>query len=232
MTLENAAVMPGLAFNLIHFNCTQEKHDILMNRDGTSTLNGRVCFVKLPAGNYIQATWVEHGADLPATVAAMMRLGQQRSINSDDLHISLGHTNDANARETAKQMGIKATGIRGYCDGCGEAKAIRRAVLRETKVESGRRCSRSSSTLRDQRSAVLYASGGWQHQRRMAGVSAGQKRSYLVPRLSRVAQCRQTRGGDLLRFGHCSFKYRARVHQHRVPEAADRAWDCGRVHSR
>ena len=109
-----------------------------MNRDGTWILDGRVHFVKLSAGDYIQATWVEHGAGPPAMVAAMMRPGQQRSINSDDLHISLGHTNDDIERETAKQMGIKVTGARGYCDGCGEAKAIRRAVPRETKVKSGR----------------------------------------------------------------------------------------------
>ena len=138
MTLENITVVPGLAFDLMCFNCIQEKHDILMNRDGTWILDGRVHFVKLPAENYIQANRVEHGAGPPAMVAAVMRPGQQRSINSDDLHISLGHTNDANARETAKQMGIKVTGAREYCDGCGEAKATRRAVPRETKVKSGR----------------------------------------------------------------------------------------------
>lgn len=30
--------------------------------------------------------------------------------------------------ETAKQMGIKLTGIQGYCDGCAEAKAVKCAV--------------------------------------------------------------------------------------------------------
>ena len=77
-----------------------------------------------------------------------MRPGQQRSINSDDLHISLGHTNDTNARKTAKQMWMKVTDTRGYCDGCGEGKAIRRAVPRKTKVKSGGHCSGSSSILR------------------------------------------------------------------------------------
>ena len=118
-----------------------------MNRDGIWILNGRVPFVKLPAGNYIQATRVEHGAGPPAMGAAMMWRGQQRSINSDDLHISLGHTNDSNARETAKQMGIKMTRTRGYCDGCGEAKSIRRAVPRETRVKSGRPLQRVSINL-------------------------------------------------------------------------------------
>ena len=65
----------------------------------------------------------------------MMQPGQQRSINSDDLHVSLGHTNDTNACDTAKQVGIKVTGTRGYCDGFGEAKAIRFAVPREKKVK-------------------------------------------------------------------------------------------------
>ena len=138
VTLENVAVVPGLAFDLMSFNCIQEKHDILMNRDGTWILDGRVHFVKLPAGNYIQATRVEHGADPSAIVAAMTRPGQQRGINNDDLHISLGHTNDAIVRETAKQMGTMVTDTRGYCDGCGEAKVIRRAVPRKTKVKSGR----------------------------------------------------------------------------------------------
>ena len=138
VTPENVAVVPGLAFDLMSSNCIQEKHDILVNRDGTWILDGWVHFVKLPAGNYIQTTLVDPGADPPAMVAALMRPGQQRSINSDDLHISLGHTNDANAREIAKQMWMKVTDIRGYCDGCGEAKAIRRAVPRKTKVKSGR----------------------------------------------------------------------------------------------
>ena len=46
VTLENVAVLPGLAFDLMYFNCIQEKHDILMNRDGTWILNGRVHFAK------------------------------------------------------------------------------------------------------------------------------------------------------------------------------------------
>ena len=129
-----------------------------MNRDGTWILNGRMHFVKLPAGNYIQDTWVEHGAGRPATVAAMMRPGQQRTINIDDLHISLGHTNDANARKTAKQMGIKVAGIRGNCDGWGEAKAIRHAVPRETKVKSRRPLQRVSIYLTGpaERSSVCW----------------------------------------------------------------------------
>ena len=95
-------------------------------------------FVKLPARNHIQATRVEHGADPPATVAAMVRPGRQRGINNDDLQISLSHTNDAIARKTAKQMGMKVTDTRGYCNGYGDAKTIRRAVPRKTKIKSGR----------------------------------------------------------------------------------------------
>ena len=89
VTLKNVPVVPGLAFDLMSFSCIQEKHDISMNRDGTWILDGRVHFVKLPAGNYIQDTRVEHGADPPAMVAAMMRPGQQRGINNDDPQISL-----------------------------------------------------------------------------------------------------------------------------------------------
>ena len=148
VTLESVAVVPGLAFDLMSFNCTHEKHDIMMNRGGTWILDGRVHFVKLPAGNYIQATRVEHGSGSPAMVAVMMRPGQQRSINNGDLYNSLGHTNDANARETAKQIEMKVTGTRGYCGGCGEAKAIRRTVPRETKSSRGGYCSGSSSILR------------------------------------------------------------------------------------
>ena len=138
VALENVAVVPGLTFDVMSFNCIKEKHDILMNRDGTWIVNGRVHFVELLSGNYIQATWVEHGAGPSAMVAVMVRPGQQRSINIDDLHIALGHTKDVNEHEVAKQMGIKVTGTRGYYDGCDEAKAMRRAVPRETNVKSGR----------------------------------------------------------------------------------------------
>ena len=120
-------------------NCIQERYDVLMNREGAWLLNGRVHFVKSPTGNYIAATRVKHGsADPPVMVAAMMHPGPQRSMNCDDLHFSLGHTNDDNARETAKQRGIKVTGVRGYCDGCGESKAIRRAVPKETTLKAER----------------------------------------------------------------------------------------------
>ena len=56
VTLENLAVVPGLAFDLMSFNCIQEKHDVLINRDGTWIPEGPMHFVKLPTGNYIQAT--------------------------------------------------------------------------------------------------------------------------------------------------------------------------------
>ena len=135
VTLESVAVVPGLAFDLMTSSCIQEKHDVF---DGTWIRDGRVHFVKLPAGNYTQAIRVKHGADPPAMAAAMIRPGQQRGINNDDLQISLGHTNDAIARETAKQMGMKVTNTRRYCDGCGETKTIRRAVPRKTKAKSGR----------------------------------------------------------------------------------------------
>ena len=139
VTLEDVAVVPSLAFNLMSINCIQELYDVLMNREGAWLLNGRVHFVKSPTGNYIAATRVKHrSADPPAMVAAMMRPGPQRSIHCDDLHLSLGHTNDDNARETAKQRGIKVTGVRGYCDDCGESKAIRHSVPKETTLKAER----------------------------------------------------------------------------------------------
>ena len=139
VTLEDVAVVPSLAFDLMSINCIQKRYDILMNREGAWLLNSRVHFVKSPTGNYIAATRVKYGsADPPAMVAAMMRPGPQRSMNCDDLDFSLGHTNDDNARETAKQRGIKVTGVRGYCDGCGESKAIRRAVPKETTLKAER----------------------------------------------------------------------------------------------
>ena len=109
VTLEDVAVVPSLAFDLMSINRIQERYDVLMNRKGAWLLNGRVHFVKSPTGNYIAATRVKHrSADPPAMVAALMRPGPQR------------------------------TGVRGYCDGCGESKAIRRAVPKETTLKAER----------------------------------------------------------------------------------------------
>ena len=176
-----------------------------MNHDGTWIRNDRVDFVKLPAGNYTQATGVEHGAGPAATVVAMMHPQQQRSINSDDLHISLGHTNDANARDTAKQMVIKVAGIGGYCDGCGEAKAIRRAVLRETKVKSGRPLQRVFIDIMGtaERGIVRWwwmatqTSDGWCFWRTGADLSF--ETSFACDTMP------SNLWDDLWRFGHCSF---------------------------
>ena len=148
VTLEDVAVVPFLAFDLMSINYIQERYDVLMNREGAWLLNGRVDFVKSPTGNYIAATRVKHrSADPPAIVAAMMRPGPQRSMNCDDLHFSLGHTNDDNARETTKQRDIKVTGVRGYCDGCGESKSIRRAVSKQTTLKAERPMKRVSVDL-------------------------------------------------------------------------------------
>ena len=141
VTLTNVAVVPGLAFDIMPFHRTQERHNIILNRAGASMLGGRVRFKKFRAGNFIQATRVPHDdarPQPPAMVAVTVRPDPPSSMNVSDLHISLGHTNDAIARETVKQMGMKVTDTRGYCDGCGEAKAIRHAVSRKTKVKSGR----------------------------------------------------------------------------------------------
>ena len=76
--------------------------------------------------------------DPPAMVAAVMRPGRQRSMNINDMYYSLGHANDANLSETAKQLHLKLTGHRQYCSGCGEAKAIRAAVPKTTSFRAAR----------------------------------------------------------------------------------------------
>ena len=48
MTLEDIAVIPSLAFDLMSINCIQERYDVLMNRKGAWLLNGRVHFVSPP----------------------------------------------------------------------------------------------------------------------------------------------------------------------------------------
>ena len=152
VTLKNVVVVSCLAFDIMPFDRMQERHEIILNRAGASMLGGRVRFKTFCAGSFIQATCVPHGdtrPQPPAMVAAMMRPGPPSSMNVNDLDISLGHTNDAITRETAKQMGMKVADIRGYCDGCGEAKAIRRAVPRKTRSSRGGHCSGSSSILRD-----------------------------------------------------------------------------------
>ena len=111
VTLEDVAVVPSLAFDLMSINRIQERYDVLMNRKGAWLLNGRVHFVKSPTGNYIAATRVKHrSADPPAMVAALIRLGRHRACPP----------------------------VRGCCDGCGESKAIRRAVPKETTLKAER----------------------------------------------------------------------------------------------
>ena len=182
VTLKDVAVVPSHAFDLMSINCIQERYNVLMNREGAWLLNGRVHFVKSPTGNYIAAARVKHrSADPPAMVAAMMRPGPQRSMNCDDLHFSLGHTNDDNARETAKQRGIKVTGVRGYCDGCGESKAIRRYVPKETTLKAERpdeTCfRRPCRTVLDIRGwgTVLHAYGRRLYERGLDAVLGGQE---------------------------------------------------------
>ena len=78
VTLGNVAVLPGLAFDQMYFNCIQEKHDILMNRDGTWILNGRVHFVKFLG--YSGGAWhwstCNGGGDDAASAAAEHRQGR------------------------------------------------------------------------------------------------------------------------------------------------------------
>ena len=143
VTLTNVAVVPGLAFDIISFNRMQERYEIILNRAEASMHAGRVRCKKFRAGNFIQATRVSHDDSRPqppTMVAAMMRPGPPSSMNVNDFHNSLGHANVKELYETAKQMGIKLTGIQEYCDGCAAAKAIKRIVSKV--VDSSRKSSR------------------------------------------------------------------------------------------
>ena len=125
------------------FNRMPERYEIILNRAGASMLGGRVRIKKFRAGNFSQATRVPHDnahSQPPAMVAAMMRPGPPSSMNVNDFHNSLGHANVKALYETAKQMGIKLTGIQEYCDGCAAAKAIKRTVPKV--VDSSRKPSR------------------------------------------------------------------------------------------
>ena len=73
------------------------------------------------------------------------------------MHYSLGHTNDATLRETAKQLHLKLTGHRQYCSGCGEVKAIRAAV---PKTKSFRAAILLEHLFRDLTGAFSLSAGG------------------------------------------------------------------------
>eukprot|EP00903_Cladosiphon_okamuranus_P008339 g8022.t1 len=61
----------------------------------------------------------------PMVAAAMVRPGQQRSMNHNDLHHALDRRHAAVVRARAKQLGIKITGFEEYCDFCARSKAFR-----------------------------------------------------------------------------------------------------------
>ena len=127
----NVAVVLGLPYDLMPFNRMQERNEIMLNRVGALMLGRRVRFKKFRAGNFIRVIRVPHNdacPQPPAMVAAMMRPGPPSSMNVNDFHNSLGHANVKALYETAKQMGIKLTGIQEYFDGCAAAKVINRTV--------------------------------------------------------------------------------------------------------
>ena len=118
-------------------------------------------FKTFRAGNFIQTTRVPHDdASLhpPAMVAAVMRPGAPSSMNVNDFHNSLGHANIKTLYETAKQMGIKLTGIEEYCDGCAAAKANKRAVPKI--VDSSRKSSRPFQRIMDLAGGYPKSTGG------------------------------------------------------------------------
>ena len=148
MTLKNVAVVPGIWFDLIYVNQIQETHPVLLDQEGAHILGSRILFTKHANGNYLQATKVAHDGSPtvclnpattvpsatvpPAMAAAVLRPGATTSADINDLHVSLGHAHEGNLRETAKQIGIRVTGMLIPCSECAVAKGIRRSVSRST----------------------------------------------------------------------------------------------------
>ncbi|CAB1102148.1 unnamed protein product [Ectocarpus sp. CCAP 1310/34] len=122
VTLKNVAVAHGLVLNLISLNRVQERHRIVLDHAGASSMEGKVKFTKYDDGNFVQATRVAHGPrrdsrPLPVLAAAAMRPGPPRSMNINDFRYSLGHASYKNLVETAEQLGVKLTGVQEYCEG-------------------------------------------------------------------------------------------------------------------
>lgn len=120
-----------MIFDIISFKKIQEQHFIVPNSKGASTLRGKAQFTTIAQGNFIEGTPVAHDFDRSEPAAAMavvMRPGLPPSTNLNDFDFSLGHVNVKVLTETIRQLGMKLTGIQGYCDGCAEDIAIKRAV--------------------------------------------------------------------------------------------------------
>ena len=173
VTLKNVAVVLGIWFDLISFNQIQEAHPILLDKEGAHILEGRILFTKHANGNFVQATKVAHHGSpavclnhgMPATTvpsatvppamaAAVLRPGASTPIDNNDLHASLGRAHEGNLRETAKQMGIRLTGMLVSCSECAVAKGIRRGVSRST----ARRATRLLELLYGNLSGAIPAS--------------------------------------------------------------------------
>ena len=151
VTLKNVAVVPGIWFDLISFKQIQDAHPVLLDKEGAHILGSRILFTKHANGNYMQATKVAHDGSPavflnpgmsattvpsatvpPAMAAGVLRPGATTSADINDLHVSLGHVHEGNLRETAKQMGIRVTGMLVPCSKCAAVKGIRRSVSRPT----------------------------------------------------------------------------------------------------
>ena len=129
VTLTNDVVVPGLALDIMSFNRTQERHEIVLNRAEASILGGRVWFKKFRAGNFIHATRVPHDdarPQPPAMVAAMMRPGPPSSMNVNDFHNPLGHAkvpvrdHQADGHQANRDSGVlrllcRGEGDQAYC---------------------------------------------------------------------------------------------------------------------
>ena len=136
MTPRYVAFVPGVPFDVYPFNVIREDHVVTRDHAGAHMLDGRVLFRKEKLGNYVEATRVARHERPSVLAAASLRPGSQSWIDVNDLHCSLGHTNDAVVRETVRQLGIKVTGRFGYCDGCAGGEGIRKAVAKSTSCRA------------------------------------------------------------------------------------------------
>ena len=142
VTLRDVAFVPGVPFDLCSFNAIQEEHVITLGHAGAHVLDGRVLFRKEKFGNYVEATRIARHGRPDALAAAVLKPGNHGWIDVNDFPCSLGHAHDYVVLETARQLGIKATGRLGYYDGCVGEKGVRKAVAKSTSCRAEKRMQR------------------------------------------------------------------------------------------
>ena len=132
--LLDVAYAPGVRFNLFSLHAVMPKHSVTLNADGAHMLDGDLSFMRRDVGSYVEATRI---VETPI-VAAVLAPGKMRTIDINDLHVSLTHSHADTLHEMARQMGIKVFGELVSCAGCSEAKGRRMAVPWTTECRSTR----------------------------------------------------------------------------------------------